>query len=530
MLSRRVHKNGLTAIHQASIEMADVTTNSLTYFEGKQKPLQGTVEVETGVLDIATVESIDIDEKKLLRKMDMHIIPGICILYLLSFIDRGNIGNAKIEGMPDDLKLHGNQWNIVLTVFYFSYCAFQVPYNMLMSKYRPSILLPTTMVLWGIVVTLTGLVKTYKQLIACRVLLGLAESGLVPGIVFYLTKWYTRQNLQYREALFFAAASGAGAFSGLLAYGISFMDGLGGISGWRWIFIIEGIVTVVLSGLIYFITYDYPETAKFLTDNERRYIKYRLTHDFDLRLNVSPEVALEAYQRQDKSQITAALCDWQLWLQIFIQWCFCTALYTAAFFLPSIVKSLGYTNAKAQLLTVPPYAFSIGSSLLMSYYSDKLGLRSPFIFFCQILMIVGYIVALTVDLKEKPGAVYAGIFLTVVGTYSAFPGMLSWLPVNVDGPYKRSISVALHVGFGQMGSTFATNYFRLTDAPRYRLGYSMSIMFVGLGMLAVVVLNIRYYLLNKEKERSIISGETDSMTDVEILAMGDRSPYFRYQH
>lgn len=488
---------------------------------------------EVGVADILSVDDEklpDIKEKKLLRKIDLHIIPGITILYLLSFIDRGNIGNAKIEGMPQELNLHGNQWNIVLTVFYFTYCASEVPYNMLMSKFKPSIILPTTMVLWGIVVTLSGLVKNYHQLVVVRLLLGATEGGLYPGVVFYLTRWYPRRHLQYRQALFFAAASGAGAFSGILAFGISFMDGVGGLSGWRWIFIIEGIITVAAAALIYLITYDYPETAKFLNEEEREAVIHSLSNDFDSRLNVSAEVARTAYHRRDKTQIKAAFFDWQLPCHVFVHWSFITTLYTVSFFLPSIVKSLGYTRAKAQLLTIPPYAFSVFSSIITSYYSDKICLRSPFILFYQTVMLIGYIMAAAIDLNKNPGGVYAGMFLAVVGTYSAFPGMISWLALNVDGPYKRSIAVALHIGFGNMGSTFATNYFRTKDAPRYTLGYGMSILFVAMGMISVVFINIRYYYINKKKEREIRNGLADSISETELMKMGDRSPFFRYQH
>jgi MFS family permease len=140
---------------------------------------------------------------------------------------------AKIEGLSEDLHLTGGQYNWALTAFFFTYCAFevnlpywqhapllisgQVPSNMMLKKLRPSIWLPSIMVAWGIVMTLMGIVQNYGGLLAARIFLGVAEAGLFPGVAYYLTMWYPRYDVQVRQAVFFSAASIAGAFSGLLA-------------------------------------------------------------------------------------------------------------------------------------------------------------------------------------------------------------------------------------------------------------------------------------------------------------------------
>lgn len=193
-------------------------------------------EIDAAITDPnVTLESFaHLDIKKIHRKMDMRLIPMLTLLYLLSFLDRGNIGNAKIEGLSEDLNLTGSEYNWCLTAFFFTYAAFEVPSNMLLKKLRPSIWLPSIMVLWGIVMTLMGIVQNYAGLLSARIFLGVAEAGLFPGVVYYNTMWYTRYEVQVRQAYFFSAASIAGAFSGLLAYGISFMDGISGLEGWRW--------------------------------------------------------------------------------------------------------------------------------------------------------------------------------------------------------------------------------------------------------------------------------------------------------
>ncbi|KAL8661533.1 MAG: hypothetical protein Q9168_008375 [Polycauliona sp. 1 TL-2023] len=171
--------------------------------------------------DYAGVDTSGVDPKKVLLKMDLHLIPMLALLYLLSFLDRGNIGNARIEGLVDSLHMTGPQYNWCLTVFFFTYCVFEVPSNLLLKRLRPSIWLPSIMVAWGLVMTLMGVVQDFKGLLIARLFLGVTEAGLYPGVAYYITMWYCRTEAQFRQAMFFSAASVAGAFSGLLAFAIA---------------------------------------------------------------------------------------------------------------------------------------------------------------------------------------------------------------------------------------------------------------------------------------------------------------------
>lgn len=180
------------------------------------------------------VDTSSVVPQKTLNKMDRKLIPMLAILYLLSFLDRGNIGNAKIQGLTTDLKMSGTEYNLCATVFFFTYCVFEIPCNLALKKLRPSIWLPSIMVAWGTVMTLMGLVQDFHGLLIARLFLGVAEAGLYPGVAYYLTEWYVTEELAFRQGLFFSAASVAGAFSGLLAYAIAKMDGVGGYAGWRW--------------------------------------------------------------------------------------------------------------------------------------------------------------------------------------------------------------------------------------------------------------------------------------------------------
>lgn len=201
-------------------------------------------EGDSGPSETLEVNHDEIDheaEKKLLRKVDRHVIPMIMLAYLLCFLDRINIGNARLFGMEKDLKLHGNQYQIAVAVLFIPYVLVEVPSNLILKKFTPSKWLATITVCWGIVSTLMGLVHNYAGLIVCRALLGLLEGGLLPGLTVYLTLFYTKKELALRIGYLFVSSALAGACGGLLAYGIGFMSGVSGMAGWRWVFILEGM-------------------------------------------------------------------------------------------------------------------------------------------------------------------------------------------------------------------------------------------------------------------------------------------------
>ncbi|KAI1333206.1 MFS general substrate transporter [Xylariaceae sp. FL0255] len=460
-------------------------------------------------------------------KMDMRLIPMITVLYLCSFLDRGNIGNAKIEGLAEDLKLSDTQYDLCLTVFFFTYAAFEVPSQIMLKRFRPSTWLPFIMVVWGSISTLMGTVQNFKGLLAARLFLGVAEAGLYPGCAYYLTMWYCRHELQYRQAMFFSAVSIAGAFSGLLAYAIVKLDGLGGYAGWHWIFILEGLLTVVVAISAFFLMYDYPETAKFLTEEERAFVVHRLKYQGSISERHSQSTHVQVAQTEEIkwSYVWDAFKDWQIWVNILVYWGIVCPLYGISLFLPTIIKNLGYTSSTAQLLTVPVYIVAATVGVVTGHFSDRKGIRSPFILALMFLILVGFILCISTG---KPGVVYAGVFLAAAGIYPAFPANITWLSNNLAGGYKRSAGMALQIGIGNLGGAFASNFYRSKDAPRYILGHALEIGFLVVGIIAASFQVLRYTRINKARARIVRDGGNTQFPPEELSALGDKAVTFRY--
>ncbi|RJE23921.1 MFS transporter [Aspergillus sclerotialis] len=395
-------------------------------------------------------------EERLLRwKCDVHVVPILFVLFLLAFIDRINIGNARLQGLEDDLNMAGHQYNIALFVFFIPYILFEVPSNVILKKVKPSWWLSGIMFAWGIITVCQGVTKSFGGLVACRFLLGIFEAGFMPGAIYLISMYYPRYELQWRFNLFFSASILAGAFSGLLAYAIAKMDGISGYSGWRWIFIIEGLATVVVAIISKFIIVDWPETAKFLNDEERSLLLQRLSLD-------QGEARLD---RLDRKSTIRIFTDIKIYLGPIMYFGIVNTGYATSFFTPTILKQLGWTSVRAQVMSIPIYIVATVISLLTAFASDRLRHRFAFTIAGCLIATVGYVLLLCQ--KSVPtGARYFALYAITGGGYMTQPILMGWLSNNMAGHYKQSISAAMQIGFGNCGGLVASNiYFDSEQLP-----------------------------------------------------------------
>ncbi|CAA7260730.1 unnamed protein product [Cyclocybe aegerita] len=461
--------------------------------------------------EAAILEVSEAERKRVLRKMDFHLLPFVSFLYLLSFLDRANIGNAKIAGMSHDLNLDGLKYNIIAAVFFLPYAFFEVPSNICLKLFRPSVWIPSIMVAWGTVMTLMCLCNTYETLIIARVFLGLTEAGLFPGITFYLSLWYRRRDVAQRIAIFFSAATIAGAFGGLLAFGIEHMEGIGGLYGWQWIFCLEGMATVVFAFLSYFFMYDYPETASFLTDSERVMVVEMLKED---RHGLST-----GFQAK---YIVQALTDKRTWFQTGIYMGLLIPLYAISLFTPTIVNELGFDAADAQLLTVPPFFCGCVMTIVFGHYSDKLNKRGPFIVGGCFLSFIGYVVLYT---QEAAGASYVGAILTATGVYPCVPVTLAWVGSSAGGDLRRGVALAIVIGMGNLGGICSS--FIYIKPPRFHLGHGMIMGWLWVAIFFSCLCMYDFNRQNKLKEARCRAENIDESREEEFKEMGNDSPLFR---
>ncbi|GAB7363954.1 hypothetical protein MBLNU230_g4516t1 [Neophaeotheca triangularis] len=500
------------AFHNDTID--DSSSDPDTYVNNNEK---GDVERKEHVLTRSNSGFDNARTTKLLRKLDIRLLPFLSLLYLLSFLDRSNIGNARLAGLEESLGLEGLQYNIAVAIFFPPYVAAEVPSNLAMKRFRPSIWLPSIMLAWGLVCTLMGIVQNYDGILAARFFLGLAEGGLFPGVTYYITMWYRRHEVGFRTAIFFSAATAAGAFGGLLARGLVEMDGIAGLAGWSWIFIIEGIITFLVAIFAFFYLSDYPSTAKFLTQDERDEVVRRLEED---RASLADHFDMQFFWD--------AVKDWKIWVHMFITIGVYAPLYSLSMFLPSVVASLGYTNEQAQLMSVPPYVVACACCISFCWVADRMKQRGVFMIGSNLLALTGVVMLLA---STNNNIKYAGAFLYASGIFPNVPQGVAWQGNNNGGSTKRGVGIAMHVGFGNLGGILASFIYLPDTAPRYIQGYSIIVGCIGMSTVLSAIMTIYYRRENarRDREHKPPSEYTADERAAERL-MGDNASFFRYTY
>jgi MFS family permease len=275
----------------------------------------------------------------------------------------------------------------------------------------------------------------------------------------------------------------------------------------------------------YFTLFDFPETASFLTEEERAFVVYRLKYQ-----NFKEEADGGVRVAQDDSFqwkfVKSAFLDWQIWLNVLVYWGIVCPLYGISLFLPSIIRALGYSSSTAQLLTVPIYITASVLAVVVAYYSDKVGKRYPFILVCLCIMAVGFIMCIAGG--SVPGLVYAGVFIAACALYPAFPGNITWLSNNLAGSTKRATGQAIQIAVGNLAGAMASNFYRAEDAPRYLLGHALELGFIVAGILALLFIVFNYKRINAKRERQVAEGAHNGYSPEELGALGDRAITFRY--
>ncbi|SPQ27094.1 93eb8585-546c-47ac-a2d5-276a84ca467d [Thermothielavioides terrestris] len=466
------------------------------------------------------LEWSDEEERAIRRKIDWHTVPLVTLLYMLTFLDRINIGNARIQGLAADLDmLVGVRFNWALSIFYIVYLLVEVPSNILLKRIGGRFYLPLLVCGFGLVSLCTAFVRNFQGLMVARVFLGIFEGGAMPGMAFYLSCFYKRNELLFRMGIYVSAASIAGAFGGLLATGLSRVPEWGAASArihtWRNIFFFEGLVTMLvgLAAPVWLPTT--PADAYFLTPRQRRIAAERLAREH--KADPAEKVTWEDVRRG----------------------IFCIHNYTCALgfflinitvqglsvFMPTILNDLGWTNTDAQLYSVPPYVAACLVAIAVAYLSDKTHQRGVWLAAFSCLAIVGFAILRWV---EQPNLRYMAVYFVTVGAFPGGPGFLSWAMNNSAGPAVRAVTSGYVVTLGTIGGIVATWTYVQGDAPKYYTGHTINLG----GQIAVVALTLFGILYCAHENRARAAGRRDhrldGLSEREQQRLGSRHPVFRY--
>ncbi|KXJ86504.1 putative MFS transporter, partial [Microdochium bolleyi] len=459
-------------------------------------------------------------ERRLRMKIDFMIVPTVALLYLFCFIDRANIGNARLAGLEADLGLVGNDYNALLSVFYISYILFEIPCNIMCKWLTPGWFLPSTSLGFGIVSLGTAFVTTKGQASGVRFLLGIFEAGMLPGIAYYLSRWYTRAELAFRLSLYIVMAPLAGAFGGLLASAILTLPHFGGLRTWRMIFAIEGIITIGLALISFFTLTDRPATARWLTAEEKELAT--------ARINVERVSTHEVLDKLNKKKLKRGLFNPVVLGTAFIFLLDNVTVQGLAFFLPTIVRGIypGAATVTLQLYTVPPYIVGAFFTVLFPAICWRTDNRQYTIIACAPMVMAGYVMFLA---STSSAVRYGATFLIASSAFALGPITNAQVSANVVSDTARSTAIGLNVMFGNIGGLISTWSFLSWDAPNYRIGNGLNLATSGCILVCGVLVLLWMKRDNKRREANDSREELVGMTEQQIEDLDWKHPDFRWQ-
>ncbi|KAL2813418.1 major facilitator superfamily domain-containing protein [Aspergillus granulosus] len=429
----------------------------------------------------------DSEKKRIIRRIDFRLLPILGVMYSISLIDRTNLGLALVAGMQEDLGLAiGDRYTIIVMLFFIAYILFEIPSNLILPKAGAANWLSFLGASFGAILIGMGFTHHWATMAVCRTLLGIFEAGFLPGCTYLITCWYTRFEVGKRLSSFWILSVLASGFSAILAYAFTLLDGREGLGGWRWIFIIEGAITVGICLFGRLIIIDFPTKAgAFLNTTEKAFVISRINED---RGDAEEdEVSL--------SKILFHLKDWKLYFWSFNLMASTLPGYAYSYFLPIILRDgMGFSTTRSQLLSCPPYVFAAVMALVSGWLGDRYKIRGPVIAVHQLVTAVGMLIT---AYGKANAARYFGSFLGVGFLQFCVPGVLTFQANNITSHSKRAVASAICLIGGGIGGIIASSAFVSSESPQYTTGIWVTF---GLSMTSIVLIMILdVYLWRKNK-------------------------------
>ncbi|KAM0545349.1 hypothetical protein ACHAPJ_011421 [Fusarium lateritium] len=431
------------------------------------------------------------EERKVIRKIDLRIMIFACVMFMALELDRSNLSQAVSDNFLPDLKMDTNDYNLGNTVFKLTFLCAELPSQLVSKFLGPDRWIPMQLCLWSLVSAGQFWLNGRASFLACRALLALFQGGFIPDTILYLSYFYTSSELTVRLAFFWTAYNIADIISGFLGAGFLQLRGWHGYEGWRWLFLFEGILTLVVGIFAWFLMPAGPtQTSGILrgkdgwfTEREERVMVNRVIRD-------DPSKG-DMHNRQPITPklLWASLRDYDLWPIYAIGLTFLIPATPPAQYFTLTLRNLGFSVIVTNLLTIPSTLLSIGGLLLLTYLSEKWNERSFLAAAVQVWKLPFVIYLYVVDMSTVNRWVSFAVLTLLLGSPTAHPIQVSWNSRNSNTVRLRTVSAAVYNMTVQSGGIIASNVYRKDDAPRYRDGNK--------NLLAIIALNIMLYMLTR---------------------------------
>lgn len=456
-------------------------------------------------------------ERRLCRKFDVRILPVLSVMYLFNALDKGNLGNAESAGLSEDLNFKPNQYNLLVSIFFVPYVIFAPPVAILGKSFGPARVLPVLMFIFGSATILSVAASNFGGLFALRFILGMAESGFFPLVIYYLTTFYRRGELARRLALFYAASNIANAFSGLLSYGVFQIRSK--LFVWRYLFLIEGAASVLFSFFAFWYLPRSAREAKFLCEEDKALAFHRIQVD-------SSSIVSEKFNLKDSLRIFTYPSTYGF---LMIEICLGVPIQSVGLFMPQIISRLGYDTVKTNLYTVAPNIGGAVMLLILAFSSDLLRLRFPFIMLGFTLTFIGFIIYVSIeDVQAQIQLAYYACFMMVWGTSAPSVILSTWYNNNIAHEGRRVVLTSVGVPMANVMGLVSSNIFRENEKPKYETALITTAAFGACGCLIAGCLGTFMMFDNHRRNRRDGVKTTAADIPTQRLREGPDVPEFRW--
>ncbi|RSL60116.1 hypothetical protein CEP53_005558 [Fusarium sp. AF-6] len=419
------------------------------------------------------------------HQLDWVILPMLWVMYWFNYLDRNAITVARLDNLEEELNLSSTEYQTCVSILFAGYILGQIPSNMLMTRLRPSLFMSGAMALWAVVSTLTAIAKDFKGLLLTRFFLGITEAPFYPGALYMLSIFYTRKEIATRISILFTANICGTAFAGLIAIGVFQMSGVARLSGWRWLFILQGIITFVLSVASAWILPDEPINTRWLSEQERELAHSRVAADtVQIRTNTTTWAGL-----------TDTCRDPRLWVLILMQHFHMAASNFKNFF-PTIVGTLGFGRNATLALTCPPYIISGIVCIAWAANSGRMNERTWHITVAKVIAVFGFVLACT---TMNVGTRYFATCAFASGVYACNSAILGWVSSTCgQTKEKKATSLAIVNTIASLSPIYTPYLWPKSDEPRYTIAMSSSAAFSAASALLAWLM--RWMLIRENRK------------------------------
>ncbi|KAK4130237.1 MFS general substrate transporter [Trichocladium antarcticum] len=474
------------------------------------------------------------EENRLVRKVDLKIMVWACIMFMSLELDRANIGQALTDNFLPDLHLTTDDYNLGTTITRLSFLCAELPSQLVSKWVGPDRWIPTQMVLWSVVAAGQFWLSGRTSYLVCRCLLGALQGGFIPDVILYLSYFYKHSELTVRLGFFWTAMSIADILSSLLAYGLLHMRGVHGQSGWRWLFLIEGLLTLVIGLLSFVLMPAGPcQTASsfrgkkgWFSEREEKIMVNRVLRDDPSKSDM-----------HNREPITPKLLwqsikDFDLWPLYILGLTFQIPMIAPAQYLTLSLRGLGFDTFQTNLLVIPYTVLHIITMLTISYLAEIVGNLTLLASSGQIWMLPFLIYLNVVDTSQVSRWVIYTVTTLLLSYPNAHPIQVGWNSRNSNAVRSRTVSAACYNMFVQASAIIGSNIYRSDDAPLYRRGNRQLLSILCMNIVLYSLVKTYYVLRNRYRDK-----KWNAMTPEERLHYlatttdeGNKRLDFRFQH